>query len=1414
MKNYLYNLIPIPMKHIQMLVFVLLAFFLKNDLQAQCTPDVTPPVAVCDLGLIAALDANGQLTIWATDFDDGSYDACTSVNFYIEDGLPPSPTPPTTQSLDFDSTDVGLHDIVMWVVDQAGNSNVCISTLEITGLSAQCNPDVTPPVPYCLNGLTATLDASGNLTVWGQDFDAGSYDNCSAVDLFIEEAMPPSSTPPTTQSLNFNTSDVGSHNIVLWVTDHAGISDYCTVTLEIEECQGTQNLACNDNVLVTLSANDTAVIEPDWILEGGPYCNIYGLEFIGGGGFPGMPFLVVDTSDIGVYTVAVYDTQTGNACWGTVTISGSPGSTGCSPDVTPPVAVCDAYTVLTLGVGPSTISAQTFDDGSYDNCAGPLSFFAEEGLPPSSNPPTTQSLTFDFSDLGLHDIVMWVVDQAGNSNYCIVTLEVKGCPSSATPVCNAIQTIGIPASGSIEIDPFVVLEGGPYCNAMGIDFAAGSTPPGFPFITLDTSHIGTTQQVVVYDQVTGTSCWGEIEVVDCQNDTIKPVPVCYTGLVVEMGKVVPHELTVWGTDFNAGSYDNCTAILDFTIEVGPTPSAQAPSTASLTFNESEIGTHEVVMWAIDAAGNENYCITTLEIIAPKCGSDTSPPICTAPANTSISLANLTTLGIDPNNEADLAMYFGQVDADDNCGVETILKTVNLIDGGQCGLQQITRSFVAVDSSGNLSQPCQQIITVYSTWEIHLPEDYYPGDPAIDSVVIISPASSAFGINYEDFTIDVDCDGNADKILRKWTVLDWCSVVNPSANHASIGRLDLNGDGQDGDGFTITNAQDSIYLLENGQPTTALAGFSPVVEYIQVIRLNYNDTLHFTLNGTVFHDGNDDCGLDSAETALAGWPVLVTGLNSGETQSTFTDSLGQYTFELCTTDTLVEVSLDVPFNYGAVCGTTHTVQFSPGISQSVFQDIPVNYDTLCPILWVDISAPFLRRCFNNYYTVNYCNYSDETIEGVYVEVQLDPFMTFTSSGLPGTHLGGNLYTFDLGNVDAGACNDFKIYFDLECSAVLGATHCVDAHIFPDTLCPNPVNWSGANIEVDAFCENDTVYLSITNTGNAAMAGPLEYIVVEDVIMLNMENFNLGQGATHEVPPIHANGATYRIEAQQEPGHPFPGIVAKSVEGCNGINIFGLVNLFPLENPNPFIASDCQQNIGSFDPNDKQAFPAGYGDEHFIERNVDLDYLIRFQNTGTDTAFKVVIIDELDPSLNPASVRPGAASHDYQFELIEGNKLRFTFHDIMLPDSNTNEVASHGFIKFKASQIADLPLGTVIENEAAIYFDFNDPVITNKVFHTLGEHFVEVVNDTNERPAGLGDLLTYPNPSPGDVLFKIPATAPVEAVFHLYDALGKQLVVDAFSANMYHFERGGLAPGVYFYTVEVQGLGQYNGKIILQ
>ena len=42
--------------------------------------------------------------------------------------------------------------------------------------------------------------------------------------------------------------------------------------------------------------------------------------------------------------------------------------------------------------------------------------------------------------------------------------------------------------------------------------------------------------------------------------------------------------------------------------------------------------------------------------------------------------------------------------------------------------------------------------------------------------------------------------------------------------------------------------------------------------------------------------------------------------------------------------------------------------------------------------------------------------------------------------------------------------------------------------------------------------------------------------------------------------------------------------------------------------------CAENIGSYDPNDKSASPTGFGVDHIIRENTDIEYKIRFQNTG--------------------------------------------------------------------------------------------------------------------------------------------------------------------------------------------------------
>ncbi|MEK7254261.1 MAG: hypothetical protein AAB316_05915, partial [Bacteroidota bacterium] len=68
-------------------------------------------------------------------------------------------------------------------------------------------------------------------------------------------------------------------------------------------------------------------------------------------------------------------------------------------------------------------------------------------------------------------------------------------------------------------------------------------------------------------------------------------------------------------------------------------------------------------------------------------------------------------------------------------------------------------------------------------------------------------------------------------------------------------------------------------------------------------------------------------------------------------------------------------------------------------------------------------------------------------------------------------------------------------------------------------------------------------------------------------------------------------------------------------------------------------------GSFDPNDKNGFsPQGEGQIHPLQP--EITYQIRFQNTGTDTAFNVRITDRIDTvAFDLLTLRMIAASHDY-------------------------------------------------------------------------------------------------------------------------------------------------------------------------
>ena len=130
-------------------------------------------------------------------------------------------------------------------------------------------------------------------------------------------------------------------------------------------------------------------------------------------------------------------------------------------------------------------------------------------------------------------------------------------------------------------------------------------------------------------------------------------------------------------------------------------------------------------------------------------------------------------------------------------------------------------------------------------------------------------------------------------------------------------------------------------------------------------------------------------------------------------------------------------------------------------------------------------------------------------------------------------------------------------------------------------------------------------------------------------------------------------------------------------------------------------------GSYDPNDKQATSSlttqQIGDGDYI------NYTIRFQNTGTDTAFNVVIADTLDSKLIATELQMVGSSNNCK-TTVKDNIIIFEFLNIYLPDSNVNKTGSNGFVSFKLKPVSSVSAGTTIPNRAAIYFDYNSPVIT--------------------------------------------------------------------------------------------------------
>jgi len=136
---------------------------------------------------------------------------------------------------------------------------------------------------------------------------------------------------------------------------------------------------------------------------------------------------------------------------------------------------------------------------------------------------------------------------------------------------------------------------------------------------------------------------------------------------------------------------------------------------------------------------------------------------------------------------DFANYPAPV-ATDNCTTDlTINQTDQSIDNSdQCTSTTVTRTWIAFDAAGNASETCTQTIEIIPLNEVNLPADItidcaaYFADNAVAAPTetgagrpdVTEGIYCQIAVNHSDDTLAV-C-GNTFKIIRTWSVLNWCS----------------------------------------------------------------------------------------------------------------------------------------------------------------------------------------------------------------------------------------------------------------------------------------------------------------------------------------------------------------------------------------------------------------------------------------------------------------------------------------------------------------------------------------------------------------------------------------------------------------------------------------------------------------
>lgn len=521
----------------------------------------------------------------------------------------------------------GNHTIQYTAEDECGNTSVCSSTLTVV--------DAEVPVAVCEDQVIVSVPSGGLAQVNAITFDEGSTDNCGGTVYFKVKRM----IPGGCNGANGDDSDLIA-GYQEWFDDK--------VIFCCEEATGGQVTV----VLRVYSINPgLGPVNPNREQPGGDlhgtFADCMVLTTVGDQLPPVFQNCPADTvidcnSDYSNLTIFGNPVVADN-CSYTLEAASSQDIDDCGEG-----HIVRTFTAVDpaghTSVCTQTITVTNNNHLALNHITWPLDYTTDvcgstvdpEDLPPGYDKPVINydgcgSVMVNHTD-ELYDIappacykilrrwtvIDWCVydpdspDQAGKFvKVQIIKIQdniapVITCPGNLTVnVSNNCTNAQAALSNAVADDcspNVLVTNNSPYATSHGAN-GSGVYPMGTTVITFTASdRCGNT-----------ATCTTEITV----KDNSKPSPLCIVGLSVSLNNMNGVNMAVVpASAFNAGTTDNCTppGALEITIRRSVPGSVPSPATAtSVTFGCEDRGTQLVELWARDAAGNSDYCLTYITI---------------------------------------------------------------------------------------------------------------------------------------------------------------------------------------------------------------------------------------------------------------------------------------------------------------------------------------------------------------------------------------------------------------------------------------------------------------------------------------------------------------------------------------------------------------------------------------------------------------------------------------------------------------------------------------------------------------------------------------------------------------------------------------------------------------------------------